>query len=98
MLVRFDTARPPQYELGADFYFIRITQYTDKMMSVLQNNVSAMFEQEGKTRRSARLSAKKRDFSVHDLGKLRACCLFLGCGSRLSFRLSVYWLPWSSFP
>ena len=57
-----------QYELGADFYFIRITQYTDKMMGVLQNTVSAMFEQEARTRRSARQGAKKRDLATHDLG------------------------------
>lgn len=55
--------RPPtQYELGADFYFIRITPHTDKMMAVLQRQVTDLFEE----RRS--LGGKKRDIEVHKLG------------------------------
>ena len=52
-----------QYELGADFYFIRITNRTDTMMSVLNDTVSAMFEQEAGTR----WSTKKRDLATHNL-------------------------------
>lgn len=57
-----------QYEIRADFYFVRITQYTDKMISALHNNVLAMWEQSARKPRSAEQETKKREIVVHDLG------------------------------
>lgn len=37
------------------------------MMSVLQNTVSRMFDEEATTRRAALKGAKKRDLAVHNL-------------------------------
>lgn len=56
-----------QQEIRADVYFIRITQYTDKMIDVLQHNVTTLWMQDAKKRRSALQPAKKCDIVVHDL-------------------------------
>lgn len=60
-----------QHEIGADFYFVRITQYTDKMISVFQNAMSSMWAQKqgggvNKVRQAP--AEKRRDIVVHDLG------------------------------
>ncbi|CAN0100260.1 unnamed protein product, partial [Ectocarpus fasciculatus] len=60
-----------QYEIGADFYFIRITEKTDKMIRVLQKKARAMWDLNATTHRLARnggRAATKRDIVVHDLG------------------------------
>lgn len=60
-----------KYDLGVDFYFIRITSLTDKMISVLQNKVVGFKEGRQHSRRPA-LRGSSLDtepkFVVHDLG------------------------------
>ncbi|CAM9134455.1 unnamed protein product [Ectocarpus sp. 6 AP-2014] len=58
-----------QYEIGADFYFIRITEVTDRMIRMLQNRAGNMFA-DSRTQPSSRQGlrvAKRRDIMVHDL-------------------------------
>ncbi|CAM9793855.1 unnamed protein product [Ectocarpus sp. 4 AP-2014] len=58
-----------QYKIGADFYFIRIAQHTDKMIRELQNRAGVMFDRNARARRLAGgKAATKRDIVVHDLG------------------------------
>ncbi|CAM9561653.1 unnamed protein product [Ectocarpus sp. 12 AP-2014] len=58
-----------QYKIGADFYFIRIAQHTDKMIRVQQNRAGVMFDRDARARRLAGgKAATKRDIVVHDLG------------------------------
>lgn len=57
-----------QREIRASFYFIRITQYTDKMISVLQDNVSAMWQRDATKPQPAQQGSKKGSILVHDLG------------------------------
>ncbi|CAB1113047.1 unnamed protein product [Ectocarpus sp. CCAP 1310/34] len=60
-----------QYEIGADFYFIRMTRHTDKMIRVLQNRAGAMWDSNGRPRPSSRQGASvaaTRYIVVHDLG------------------------------
>lgn len=57
-----------QYKIRADFYFVRITQYTDKMIGALQNNVLALWMQGGERSRSTKEETRKREIVVHDLG------------------------------
>ncbi|CAM9131372.1 unnamed protein product [Ectocarpus fasciculatus] len=60
-----------QYEIGADFYFIRMTQHTDKMIRVLQNRAGAMSDSNARAHSSSRQGtrvARRRDIVVHDLG------------------------------
>ena len=59
-----------QYDLGVDFYFVRITSLTDKMISVLQNKVAGYKEGRQHARRSALRGSQNTEpkFVVHDLG------------------------------
>ncbi|CAN0449121.1 unnamed protein product, partial [Ectocarpus sp. 8 AP-2014] len=59
-----------QYEIGADFYFIRMTQHTDKMIKVLRKKTGDMFADAGthSLARNGGRAATKRDIVVHDLG------------------------------
>ena len=50
-----------QYEIRADFYFIKITSYTDKMIRALQTKVSALHHQNAR-------GDEKREIMLHDLG------------------------------
>lgn len=63
-------ARPrAQYELGVDFYFVRITPYTDKMMGILDNTVSDYTQTRKHSRRPALRGTNNTEpvFKVHDL-------------------------------
>lgn len=64
---RFHNAKQ-QYEISADFYFIRVTQHTDKMISVLRESVSALWARDAKSQRRAQHGAKKGNIVVHKLG------------------------------
>ena len=59
-----------QYELGVDFYFVRITTLTDKMIGVLQNKVAGYKEGRQHSRRPALRGSQNTEpkFVVHDLG------------------------------
>lgn len=62
--------KPLQYELGVDFYFIRITSTTDKMISVLKNTVAGFTENRKHMKRPALRGTTNTDpkFVIHDLG------------------------------
>ncbi|CAM9133762.1 unnamed protein product [Ectocarpus sp. 6 AP-2014] len=59
-----------QYEIGADFYFIRMTQHTDKMIQVLRKKAGDTFADAGAhgLARNGGRAATKREIVVHDLG------------------------------
>ncbi|CAM9867934.1 unnamed protein product [Ectocarpus sp. 4 AP-2014] len=59
-----------QYELGVDFYFVRITGITDKMISVLQNTVTGYTSERSHARRRPLKGTMNTEpkFMVHDLG------------------------------
>ena len=64
-----------QYQLGVDIYFVRISTQTDKMIGILENNLS-MFTENRKNRALPALRGSDNTepkFLVHDLGvnKLR---------------------------
>lgn len=58
-----------QYELGVDFYFVRITAATDKMMSVLKNTVNDYTQRRKHARRPALRGTNNTEpqFVIHDL-------------------------------
>lgn len=57
-----------QYELGVDFYFVRITTVTDKMINVFRNKL--VDYQNARTRRPPLRGTSNVEpkFVVHDLG------------------------------
>ncbi|CAN0020887.1 unnamed protein product [Scytosiphon promiscuus] len=57
-----------QNEIGADLYFVRITQYTDKMISVFQNIMSAMWALNPAKKPQQGPPRKRPDIVVHNLG------------------------------
>lgn len=59
-----------QYELGVDFYFVRITSITDRMVSVLQNTVLGFVDNRKGKKRPALRGTTNTDpkFIVHNLG------------------------------
>ncbi|CAM9201664.1 unnamed protein product [Laminaria digitata] len=56
-----------QYDLGVDFYFVSITNQTNTMISVLQNNILILREKNSRKSRRAKRSTEPK-FVVHDLG------------------------------
>ena len=59
-----------QYDLGVDFYFVKVTRHTNTMISVLQNQLSTLCKENSRKSRRARGARGNTEpkFVVHDLG------------------------------
>ena len=59
-----------QYDLGVDFYFVKVTRHTDTMISVFQSQLATLCQDTSRKKRRTRGARRKTEpkIVVHDLG------------------------------